>query len=98
MIVFSNNNFLDEYPIPESGPILTIGGARCDLKLKDGDESESDLSLSIERGGSGILVTGHGEVPVFINEEQSFEPQVVVDRDFIRILQYSIVVNDPFEA
>lgn len=97
LIVFSNSNFLDEYPVPENGPILLIGGLRADLKLKEDDDDEQKLVLSIERRDSNIEVSGHADVPVFINEEQSLDTQVVEDRDIIRIGQYTILVNDPFK-
>jgi hypothetical protein len=97
VLVFSNSNFLDEYPVPESGPILLVGGPRADLKLKEGEEDDQKQVLSIERRDSNIEVSGHAEVPVFVNEEQSFETQVVQDRDVVRIGQYTILVNDPFK-
>jgi hypothetical protein len=97
-IVFSNNNFQDEYPIPENGPIVVVGGPRADLRLSETEESEVDPRLVIERRDGNLEISSLGEIPVFVNEEQVSEPMTLNDRDLVRISNYLILMNDPARA
>ncbi len=94
LIVFSGGNFQDEYPIPEYGRALVVGGSRSDLPL-DGDLAELP-TLVVERRGEGICAFGLAkDQKVYINENEMNDVVPLKDGDDIQVGQYSILYSDP---
>jgi hypothetical protein len=93
LIVFSRGRFLQEYPVPEFGRALVIGGAKADLRL---DVDIHDLpSLVIERRGESVAAfTISGEVPVKLNGEPLTRTSVLSDRDEVSVDHYRVIFND----
>jgi pSer/pThr/pTyr-binding forkhead associated (FHA) protein len=93
LIVFSRGRFLQEYPVPEFGRALVIGGAKADLRL---DVDIHDLpSLVIERRGESVAAfTISGEVAVALNGEPLTRTSVLADRDELSVDHYRVIFND----
>lgn len=94
LIVFSGQEFLDEYPLPEYGRALVIGGKQADLKL---DAHSSDLPrLVIERRGDLICAYGIADgLPVMLNAVEMRETTNLKDGDELVIGNYLVMLNDP---
>jgi len=93
LIVFSRGQFLQEYPVPEFGRALVIGGAKADLRI---DVDIHDLpSLVIERRGESVAAfTISAEVPVKLNGEPLTRTSVLGDRDELTVDHYRVIFND----
>jgi hypothetical protein len=93
LLVFSRGEFLDEYPVPEYGRALVIGGAKADLKL-DVDVFELP-SLVLERRGENLVAFSIAkEMPVKYNGTELSHPVTLKDRDEVAVSHYSVVYND----
>ena len=92
LIVFSRNEPLDEFPVPEAGRALVIGGTKSDLKL---DVDVHDLpSLVIEaRGDSLVAFAVAKETLPLLNGEPLSRSFTLSDRDELVIEHYRVVVS-----
>ena len=94
LIVFADGEFLDEFPIPEYGRALMIGGAQADLQLQ-GDIFEQP-SLVIERRGDSIVAFGMvREVELALNGQVFNDTSRLNDGDTVQVGNYSVLLNDP---
>lgn len=97
LIVFSRGQFQDEFPVPEYGRALVVGGSRSDLAL-DGDLAELP-TLVIERRGERICAFGLAkEQKVLVNDAEMVELLALRDSDEIKVGQYAILFSDPTTA
>lgn len=95
LLVFSNGEFLDEYPVPDYGKALIIGGDKADLQLAE----ESDDSFVLEKRGDSVTAyTEHQLLPFVVNGEQRYEEQPLGDGDEVEVGPYVIFYNDPLKA
>jgi hypothetical protein len=93
IIVFQRGQFLEEYPIPEVGRALSIGGSKADLKL-DVDVQELP-SLVLERRGDRVCVFSIAKEPaIYVNDREVSQTTNLNDRDEIRIASYTLILND----
>lgn len=99
LIVFASNQFSDEFPLPEFGRALVVGGSQADLKL---DGMSSDVPrLVIERKGEKVVAIVMGEgAQVTLNDQevgidQSSGAFELKDSDELKIGHYCILFNDP---
>ncbi|MCB0320034.1 MAG: FHA domain-containing protein [Bdellovibrionales bacterium] len=94
LIVFSHSNFSDEFPIPEFGRALVIGGAQCDIEIR-GDVFENP-GLVIERRSQNVCAYAverqHGAT---VNGEELTTTLELQDRDVIRVREHLVIFNDP---
>lgn len=94
LVVFSHGNFQDEFPVPEYGRALVVGGSRNDLAL-EGDLAELP-TLVIERRGEKICAFGLAkEQKVYINDQEMSDLVALKDGDEIQVGQYSVLFSDP---
>ncbi|MCB0353131.1 MAG: FHA domain-containing protein [Bdellovibrionales bacterium] len=94
LIIFSEGNFIDEFPIPEFGRALVVGGSQADLDIK-GDIYENP-SLVVERRGDRVCAFSvQKEYPLFLNDEEIFDTRNVKDRDVMSVAEFVILYNDP---
>lgn len=94
VLVFKNGEFLAEYPVPEYGRALTVGGTGGDLEL-DGDLAEAP-ALVIERRGDTIVCYSVEKIlPLYVNGEEVLETKTISDGMEVSIAEYSILYNDP---
>lgn len=97
LIVFSNGDFKEEYPVPEYGRALVVGGSRGDLPI-DGDLAELP-TLVVERRGEKICAFGLSkDLKVYINEQEMTDVVALKDSDEIKVGAYQIVYGDPSTA
>lgn len=97
LIVFLNGNFKEEYPVPEYGRALVVGGSRGDLSI-DGDLAELP-TLVIERRGEKICAFGLSkDLKVYVNEQEMTDVVALKDCDELKVGPYSIVYGDPATA
>lgn len=94
LVVFSKGDFIDEFPVPEYGRALVIGGSKADLPL------EADLaelpSLVVERRGDNICAFRLAkEARVLVNEREIGDLVNLADGDEVRVGDYQIMMNDP---
>jgi len=94
LVVFQGEKFLDEFPVPEYGRALVVGGSQADLQI---DGLNRDLpSLVIERRGEKICsFRVEKEFPVTLNDTPMNESRFLNDGDDLRLGPYSIILNYP---
>lgn len=94
LLVFSRGSFVEEFPVPEFGRALVVGGAKADLKL-DVDIHELP-SLVIERRGEKVCAFSVAkEVTIQRNGEEFSALISLNDRDYLTVSPYLILYNDP---
>lgn len=94
LVVFNGDDYLDEFPIPEYGRALVVGGTGADLSL------EADIyelpSLIIERRGDKVVAFSVAkEIPFSRNNEVSEGLVTLKDGDKVTIETYGILFNEP---
>ena len=93
LIVFSRGEYLEEYPVPEFGRALVIGGSKADLRF-DVDIQELP-SLVVERRGDQVVAfTIAREMTAYHNNAEVTHAIILKDRDELRVGHYIIVYND----
>ncbi len=93
LIVFSRGEYLEEFPVPEFGRALVIGGSKADLRF-DVDIQELP-SLVVERRGDQVVAfTIAREMTAYHNDSEITHAVILKDRDELRVGHYSIVYND----
>lgn len=97
LVVFQGEKFLDEFPIPEYGRALVVGGSQADLQI---DGLQRDLpSLVIERRGEKICsFRVEKDFPVTLNDTAMNESRFLSDGDDLRLGPFSIILNYPTKA
>lgn len=99
LLVFARGNFLEEYPVPQYGRALSIGGAKSDLVL---DSNVGELpSLVIEGRGPNVVAFALAPSANFTVGAKVFQPNQTYslrDRDILTIAYYVILFNDPSQA
>jgi len=94
MLVIRGEEFAGEFPIPEYGRALVVGGARADLPL-EGDLAELP-SLVVERRGDRVCAFSLArEAQALLNDSPLTETAALKDGDEIRIGEYTLLMNDP---
>ncbi len=94
LIIFSEDRFIDEFPIPEFGRALVVGGSQGDLDIR-GDVYENP-SLVVERRGDSVCAYDVAkEYSLKVNGEEVEETSALKDRDTIELCEYMILFNDP---
>lgn len=94
LLVFSRDVLVDEYPVPEYGRALVIGGPQSDLEIEG--QLQNSSSLVIER--KGMETTAFAMNPSmhpFLNGNEIKDQCVIRDGDEIALSYYSILFNDP---
>jgi len=96
LLVFRESEFIEEYPVPEYGKALVIGGSNGDLDL-EGDVSEGP-SLVVERRGNVVCAYSVAKImPIRHNEVQVQELVELSDSDELQVGNYSILFSNPRE-
>lgn len=94
LIVFSGETFHDEFPLPEYGRALVVGGNQADLRMSN-DVNELPR-LVVERRGDKVCAYGIAEgPPITLNGNAVSETVALNDGDELQIAQYRILFNDP---
>jgi FHA domain len=94
LIIFSKGEFIDEYPIPEYGRALVVGGSQGDLQIEG--TLEEQPTLIIERRGMNVCALSVSRsLKVLVNNNELNEPLNIIDRDEIAVGSYLIIFNDP---
>ncbi len=94
IVVFSRDEPLEEFLIPEQGRALIIGGAKADLKL-DVDVYELP-SLVIERRGDAVCAFSVArEIPAYSNGQKIERTVGCADREELVVENYRCIINDP---
>ncbi|MBX7144430.1 MAG: FHA domain-containing protein [Oligoflexia bacterium] len=97
LIVFAHGNFQEEYPVPEYGRALVVGGSRGDLQL-EGDLAELP-TLVVERRGDKICAFGLSkDLKVQVNDKEMTDLVSLRDGDQLTLGQYIILFSDPSSA
>lgn len=94
LIVFSGDEFHDEFPLPEYGRALVIGGNQADLRI--GNDMNELPRLVIERRGERVCAYGVADgAEIFINGDEVSETVTLHDGDELKVAQYTILFNNP---
>ncbi|RME58501.1 MAG: FHA domain-containing protein [Candidatus Dadabacteria bacterium] len=99
ILVFNRETegFIDEFPVPEYGRVLVIGGAKPDLEI-EGELSELP-ALVVERRGSDLCAFSVAKQREFyFNGERKNETVILKDQDIVEIDKYLLLYNDPLSA
>lgn len=93
LLVFSSGEFLDEYPVPDYGKALIIGGDKADLELPGDD------SFVLEKKGDTIVAYTELQLLSFsVNGQQTYDSIPLGDGDEVEVGPYLIFYNDPLKA
>ncbi|MCB0331845.1 MAG: FHA domain-containing protein [Bdellovibrionales bacterium] len=94
LVIFSDGRFIDEFPIPEFGRALVVGGSQGDLDIR-GDVYENP-SLVVERRGDSVCAYNVAkEYELKVNGGSVEETSALKDRDIIELCEFTILFNDP---
>lgn len=97
LIVFLNGEFVDEFPVPEYGRALVIGGSSSDIEL-EGDLYEQPSLVAERRGENVVVYSVAKELPLLLNGEGLADITNLKDGDEVRLSSYTIIFNDPANA
>lgn len=93
LLVFSHGQFVEEYPIPEYGRALAVGGQKSDLRL-DVDIHELP-SLVVERRNDTVCAfTVTRETQAFLNGQELSVLTAINDGDTLEVGPYKIIFSD----
>ncbi len=94
LIVFSRGEPIKEFPVPQSGRALVIGGTKADLRI---DVDVHDLaSLVIEKRGEVVVAYGVSTHSIpSMKGELIDRPTPLLDREDVIIDHYRVVLNAP---
>ncbi|MCO6430213.1 MAG: FHA domain-containing protein [Deltaproteobacteria bacterium] len=94
LLVFSKGEFIDEFPVPDYGRALVLGGSQGDLEI-EGSLNEAP-SLIIERLSANVCAqTTSRNIKVLINEKELNGTVTLSDRDEMSVAHYYIIFNNP---
>ncbi len=97
LLVFTHGEFSEEFPVPEYGKALRIGGSNCDLEYPG--YSGSGSLIVIERRGDQVLLTASSaEYHISLNGNLIDGEHKLVDNDWILSGDYGILLNIPQQA
>jgi hypothetical protein len=97
LIVVGQNGFVEEFPIPDYGRALMVGGSSGDIEIP-GDVAE-EPALVIERRGENVCAFQVSKQYSFLrNGVEVAETVDVDDRDVLGISRFQIIVNSPPRA
>lgn len=101
LLVFQNDQFFDEFPLPEYGRALVVGGPQADLKLAAEAAGQPGVnanlpSLVIERRGETVVAyTVDSQSKCQVNSKDFTGNIKLSDADQIKVENYLILFNDP---
>jgi pSer/pThr/pTyr-binding forkhead associated (FHA) protein len=94
LIVFSKGEFIDEFPVPDFGRALVIGGSQGDLQIEG--TLEETPNLIIERRSMNVCAYGISKsIKVFHNDTDLTGNVNLSDRDEIKVGHFYIIFNNP---
>jgi hypothetical protein len=94
VIIFSREEVVEEFLIPQLGRAVVIGGSKADLKL-DVDVHELP-SLVVESRGDSVVAYSVAKETTAYHNGKPFERAVQIeDRDELVVENYKVVVNIP---
>ena len=94
LIVFSDGGFSDEFPIPEFGRALVVGGAQGDIEIR-GDLFENP-GLVVERRSQGVCAFAvELQQGTMINGKELDATEELNDRDVLKVKEHLVIYNDP---
>lgn len=94
LIVFADGEFVEEFPVPEYGRALTIGGTAADLLL-EGNLDENPTAVFERRGDDVFIVRGSRDVPVSYRGADVTSDLRIADRGIVGVGKYSVLFSDP---
>lgn len=94
LLVFKNGELIDEFPLPDSGEALIVGGARGDIELIRSDTSRAALVFEVAAGGM-VVRSDAGLLIAVKNGSETILPTRIDDRDEIEIEDYLIICQNP---
>lgn len=93
LVVLSRGSLFDEYPVPEYGRALVIGGSKADLRL-DVDVHELPSVVFESRGDSMTAFTIAKETKAYYNGREITHPVMLKDRDVVEVEHFTVIYND----
>jgi len=94
LIIFSEGSFIDEFPIPEFGRALVVGGGQADLEIR-GDLYDNP-SLVVEKRGDNICAFNVAkQLDLQCNGETIEETVILKDRDNLDVAEYRVIFSEP---
>lgn len=96
IIVFSLGTFVSEFPVPEYGKALVVGGSGADLEL-NGYLSEEPALVFERRKDTVVCYSVSRQVPVYLNESEIDQTVSVSDGDEVALGEYHFLFNEPGE-
>ncbi|MCI5065031.1 FHA domain-containing protein, partial [bacterium] len=94
LIVFSDGRFADEFPIPEFGRALVVGGAQADIEIR-GDLFENP-ALVVERRTNGVCAFSvETQQGTLLNGEELTKTEPLSDRDVLQVKEHVVLFSDP---
>lgn len=97
LLVLLGDHLVGEYPVPEYGRALVIGGTGADLQVEG--MMLNSPSLIVERKGMFTTATSSSsEVAAFIHGVKLEQPVTLTDSTQITVARYRVLFNEPRTA
>lgn len=93
LLVFKGEDFVEEYPVPEFGKALVIGGTGADLQISGVMKDRPSLVVET-RGDRLCAYRVDKDVSAQLNGSEITESLFLKDGDEIIVNEYSILFND----
>ena len=94
IIVARNGEFVDEFPVPEYGRALVIGGNQANLPIAG--MMEDYPALVVERRGDEVVIFGMSqEHPILLDGEPVESTTSLTDRSMATVAEYLVIYNYP---
>ncbi len=98
LLIFLGNQFRDEFPVPEFGRALVVGGSEADLPVS-GDVSELPSLVVERRGDKMVAYNVSKQLPLFLNGvDVRNETATLGDGDALQVDNVLVIVNDPNQS
>jgi hypothetical protein len=94
LLVFRDGEFVEEYPIPEYGTALIVGGRDATLNIR-GDAGDANSLVIVRKGDSVIFDNPSKVYKINHNENNNVSEGSLSDGDNLYLNEYQIIFNDP---
>jgi FHA domain len=94
LLVLIGDSLISEYPVPEYGSAVIVGGLKAELEIPG--RMNNEPVIEIERKGMFATVKIKSQdVPVCVNGKKIYEVTPLKDGDQVSVDRYTIIFNEP---
>lgn len=94
VLVFKDDELIEEMPIPQSGQVLSIGGPAAQFEIDQSDTKDHALVVEV-RGQNVVAYQDDSSIPATFGGSPLGAEQILSDRSAVEIGSYVVVFQDP---